>query len=150
MLFKGQLAPGLLKRCIDLADSVGRSARMRRLAKKETAVISGSTSGSIYWPTAARMTSAINSFDTVSSLLDLTKTPRPITGTLESSAGGTVDSLSMLAKLLQQGVVGTETYDVYCRPYTRFVETTLGDRRLNSPNPYRNRRVTGSRLNQTA
>ncbi|MBI5094332.1 MAG: hypothetical protein HZB26_18090 [Candidatus Hydrogenedentes bacterium] len=100
---------------------------------------------------SSRQASAITAFDTVSGLLDLTKTPRPVSGALTgANSEETQASLTMLARLLQQGVVGTETYDVNGRPYTRFIETTIGDRRLNGLKPYRDRSVTSSRLDQRA
>jgi len=99
--------------------------------------------------TAAKSPNAVAALDTVNGLLDLTTTPRPVSSVLDSSDSETgKSSLTLLAKLLQQGVVGTETYDINGRPYTRFIETTIGDDRLNDLKQYRSRTLT--RLDQRA
>jgi len=71
-------------------------------------------------------------FDAVDLALDLSHhSPRDLTGAINklTPAEGQ-DFLVMLAELLQQGVIGSETLEVNGEPYTCYLPTRLGDARL--------------------
>ncbi len=75
-------------------------------------------------------------------VLDLSSDARDIMGTIAALEGEERNQfLDIIAGVLQQGVVGTETLEVNGQPYESFVTTRLGDPRLMHAKPY-----PGSRL----
>ncbi len=71
-------------------------------------------------------------FDAVDLALDLShKSPRDLMGAMNKlTPGECQEFLSMLAELLQQGIIGTETLEVNGEPYTCYLPTRMGDTRL--------------------
>jgi len=89
-------------------------------------------------------------FDAIDLALDLSHNgPRDLAGAVKKlSSGECEEFLTMLAELLQQGVIGTETLEVNGEPYTCYLPTRLGDPRLMHAKPWR--RNTSLSLNVTA
>lgn len=89
-------------------------------------------------------------FDAIDLALDLNHNgPRDLAGAMKKlSAAECEEFLTMLAELLQQGVIGTETLDVNGEPYTCHLPARLGDSRLMHAKPWRGN--THRSLNVTA
>jgi len=77
-------------------------------------------------------------FDAVGVVLDLSLEGRDLLGAYaQLSAEDRSAFLDIVANLLSQGVVGTETLEVNGEPYTCFITTRLGDPRLMHARLYR-------------
>jgi hypothetical protein len=78
-----------------------------------------------------RLEGALSAAEAVDAVLNLGGGPRDVAG---GYAGlrpeDRPDFLKMLATLLRQGVIGTETRKVNGEPYTAFVDTAIADPRL--------------------
>ena len=83
--------------------------------------------------------SAVAAADAVDDVLNLSGAAgRDVIGTFHRlDSGEQQDFLTMLAELLSQGVVGTETLEVNHEPYVSFLPSSIADPRLAHARPWR-------------
>ena len=83
----------------------------------------------------------------IDDVLDLTQGPRDLIGSLVNLSHEEQEQfLQMLARLLQHGIIGTETLEVDGQPRKTFVSTRIADPQLRHAKPYRNQHRAPSRL----
>ena len=90
-------------------------------------------------------------FQAIEDTFDLTHGNRNLHGNFQRlSPEDQQEYLKMLARLLQHGIVGTETLNVNNQPYTTFATTRLGDPQLRHAPPYRPRAAPSNILDTRA
>jgi hypothetical protein len=87
-------------------------------------------------------------FSAVDVALDLTPGPRDLLGVIQGlDETGLSQFGTLLAHLLQQGIVGIETLDDHGRPYRSFITTRIAAPHLRDARYYREQPTTLPRLN---
>jgi hypothetical protein len=88
---------------------------------------------------ASALTSATTAVKAIDDVLDLSQGGRDIGGLFQKLGAPEQDEfLKMLVRLLQHGIVGTETLEVNGQPHETFVTTRIADPELRHARPYRN------------